>query len=141
MTGNRSYLTDYKEIDGGFVAFDDFKLTNESYVLLKVHRKDNMYNVDLKNVVPQGGIEIENLIDLKVKMIRYDNRTKFKNRVMNQLCEMNGIKREFSIARWNWYNKKGTNKTKPKRPQRTGLGMEKETVKDKANQKRKSQSK
>ncbi|GJR30254.1 hypothetical protein Tco_1106486 [Tanacetum coccineum] len=34
----------------------DFKLTDESRVLLKVPRKDNMYNVDLKNVVPQGGL-------------------------------------------------------------------------------------
>ncbi|GKF06099.1 hypothetical protein Tco_0036767 [Tanacetum coccineum] len=25
MTGNRSYLTDYKEIDGGFVAFEELK--------------------------------------------------------------------------------------------------------------------
>ncbi|GJW23485.1 ribonuclease H-like domain-containing protein [Tanacetum coccineum] len=33
-----------------------FKLTDESHVLLKVPRKDNMYNVDLKNVVPQGGL-------------------------------------------------------------------------------------
>ncbi|GJS55899.1 hypothetical protein Tco_0629261 [Tanacetum coccineum] len=56
MTGNRSYLTDYEEIDGGFVAF--------------------------------GGIE--NLIDLKVKVIRCDNRTEFKNRVMNQFCEIKG---------------------------------------------------
>ncbi|GJS47521.1 putative ribonuclease H-like domain-containing protein [Tanacetum coccineum] len=115
MTGNRSYLTDYEEIDGGFVAFGgnskggkitgkgkirtgkldfedvyfvkelkfnlfsvsqmcdkknsvlftdtecvvlspDFKLTDESHVLLKVPRKDNMYSVDLKNVVPQGGL-------------------------------------------------------------------------------------
>ncbi|GJV55029.1 hypothetical protein Tco_1456034, partial [Tanacetum coccineum] len=56
MTGNRSYLTDYKEIDGGFVALGDFKLTDESHVLLKVPRKDNMYSVDLKNVVPQGGL-------------------------------------------------------------------------------------
>ncbi|GJR48307.1 putative ribonuclease H-like domain-containing protein [Tanacetum coccineum] len=114
MTGNRSYPTDYEEIDRGFVAFrgnskggkiigkgkirtgkldfedvyfikelkfnlfsvsqmcdkknsviftdtecvvlsPDFKLTNESHVLLKVTRKDNMYSVDLKNVVPQGG--------------------------------------------------------------------------------------
>ncbi|GKE10149.1 ribonuclease H-like domain-containing protein [Tanacetum coccineum] len=52
MTGNRSYLTDYEEVDGGFFAFGDFKLTNESHVLLKVPRKDNMYSVDLKNVVP-----------------------------------------------------------------------------------------
>nr|GEV32000.1 hypothetical protein [Tanacetum cinerariifolium] len=115
ITGNRSYLTDYKEIDGGFVAFGgnskggkitrkgkirtskldfkdvyfvkelkfnlfsvsqicdkkngvlftdtacvvlspDFKLTNESHVLLTVPRKDNMYSIDLKNVVPQGGL-------------------------------------------------------------------------------------
>ncbi|GJW55886.1 ribonuclease H-like domain-containing protein [Tanacetum coccineum] len=34
----------------------DFKLTDENHVLLKVPRKDNMYSVDLKNVVPQGGL-------------------------------------------------------------------------------------
>nr|GEW35553.1 ribonuclease H-like domain-containing protein [Tanacetum cinerariifolium] len=94
---NRSYLKDYKEIDGGFVAFGDFKLTDETHVFLKVHRKDNMYSIVLKNVVPQGGIE--NLIDLRVKVIRCDNRTEFKNRVMNHFCEMKGIKREFSVAR------------------------------------------
>ncbi|GJU81677.1 ribonuclease H-like domain-containing protein [Tanacetum coccineum] len=187
MTGNRSYLTDYEEIDGGFVAFGgnskggkisgkgkirtgkldfedvyfvkklkfnlfsvsqmcdkknnvfftdtacvvlspDFKLTDESHVLLKIPRKDNMYSVDLKNIIPQGGLTclfakatpdesnlwhrrlghkrkqhrascIENLIDLTVKVIRCDNGTKFKNRVMNQFCEMKGIKREFSVAR------------------------------------------
>ncbi|GJV47413.1 hypothetical protein Tco_1437625 [Tanacetum coccineum] len=62
--GNRSYLTDLR-IDGGFVAFGtlnvvvlspDFKLTDESHVLLKVPRKDNMYNVDLKNVILQVGL-------------------------------------------------------------------------------------
>ncbi|GJS19363.1 putative ribonuclease H-like domain-containing protein [Tanacetum coccineum] len=37
------------------VVSPDFKLTDESHVLLKVPRKDNMYNFDLKNVVPQGG--------------------------------------------------------------------------------------
>ncbi|GKD15299.1 ribonuclease H-like domain-containing protein [Tanacetum coccineum] len=115
MTGNESYLSDYKEIDGGFVAFggnskggkitgkgkirtgkldfkdvyfvkelkfnlfsvlqmcdkknnvlftdtecvvlsSDFKLTDENHVLLKVPRKNNMYSVDLRNVVPQGGL-------------------------------------------------------------------------------------
>ncbi|GJZ87442.1 hypothetical protein Tco_0659052 [Tanacetum coccineum] len=88
MTGNRSYLIDYEEIDRGFVAFGgnskrgkiigkgkirmitcsfnwilrcivlspDFKLTDESHVLLKVPRKDNMYSVDLQNFVPQGGL-------------------------------------------------------------------------------------
>ncbi|GKE91467.1 hypothetical protein Tco_1572562, partial [Tanacetum coccineum] len=38
------------------VLSPDFKLTNESHVLLKIPRKDNMYSVDLKNVVPQGGL-------------------------------------------------------------------------------------
>ncbi|GJV33567.1 putative ribonuclease H-like domain-containing protein [Tanacetum coccineum] len=286
MTGNRSYLTDYEEVNGGFVAFrgnskggkitrkgkirtskldfedvyfvkeikfnlfsvsqmcdrknsvlftdtecvvlsPDFKLTDESHVLLKVPRKDNMYNVDIKNVISQGSltflfakgtpdesnlwhrrlghvnfktmnklvrgslvrglpsklfeinqtciacqkgkqhrascktktfslisqplqmlhldlfgltfvkslmkkmyclvvtddfsmfswvfllatidetseilktfiIGIENLIDLKMKVIRFDNGIEFKNRVMNQLCEMKGIKREYSVAR------------------------------------------
>ncbi|GJS31566.1 putative ribonuclease H-like domain-containing protein [Tanacetum coccineum] len=42
---------------------------------------------------------IENLIDLRVKVIRCDNGTEFKNKVMNQFCEMKGIKREFSVAR------------------------------------------
>ncbi|GJS07291.1 ribonuclease H-like domain-containing protein [Tanacetum coccineum] len=31
------------------------KLIDENHVLLKVPRKDNMYSIDLKNVVPQGG--------------------------------------------------------------------------------------
>ncbi|GJR76129.1 hypothetical protein Tco_0088494 [Tanacetum coccineum] len=34
------------------VLSPDFKLTDESHVLLKVPRKDNMYSVDLKNFVP-----------------------------------------------------------------------------------------
>nr|GEV58752.1 putative ribonuclease H-like domain-containing protein [Tanacetum cinerariifolium] len=123
MTGNRSYLIDYKEVDRGFVAFGgnskggkitrkgkirtskldfedvyfvkklkfnlfslsqmcdkknsilftdaacvvlspDFKLPDESHVLLKVPRKDNMYSVDLKNVVPQGGkTRVETVLD------------------------------------------------------------------------------
>nr|GEW08673.1 hypothetical protein [Tanacetum cinerariifolium] len=74
----------------------DFNLIDENHVFLKVPRKDNMYNVDLKNVVPQGGIA--NLIDPRVKVIRYDNGTEFKNRVMNQFCKMKGIKRE-SVVR------------------------------------------
>ncbi|GKE14571.1 putative ribonuclease H-like domain-containing protein [Tanacetum coccineum] len=43
--------------------------------------------------------EIENQLDHKVKAIICDNGTKFKNSVMNQFCEMKGIKREFSVAR------------------------------------------
>ncbi|GJT62401.1 ribonuclease H-like domain-containing protein [Tanacetum coccineum] len=134
MTGNKFYLTKYEDYDGGFVSFgdgkgrisgkvchkfvlsSDFKLLDESQVLLRVLRKDNIYSVDLKSVVPTKGIflatkdetsgilknfitEIENQLDHKVKVIRCDNRTEFKNSVMNQFCEMKGIKREFSVAR------------------------------------------
>ncbi|GJU69326.1 putative ribonuclease H-like domain-containing protein [Tanacetum coccineum] len=252
MTGNKSYLSDYEEIDGGFVAFGgdpkggkitgkgkistdtecvvlspNFKLLDENHVLLKVSRKDKMYSVDLKNIVLSGGLtclfvkdtlgesnlwhrrlghinfktmnklvrgnlvrglpskifennhtcvacqkrkqhkascktktvssisqplqmlhidlfgptfvtslmkkmyclvatddysrfswvfflatkdetseilktfitDIEDLIDLKVKVIRCDNGTEFKNKVMNQFCEMKSIKREFNVAK------------------------------------------
>ncbi|GKB41576.1 putative ribonuclease H-like domain-containing protein [Tanacetum coccineum] len=115
MKGNMSYLTNYEEIDGGYVAFGgnpkggkitgrgtiktsnldfenvyfvkelkfnlfsvsqmcdkknsvlfndtecivlspNFKLTDESQVLLKVPRKNNMYSVDIKNIVPKGSL-------------------------------------------------------------------------------------
>ncbi|GKA20947.1 putative ribonuclease H-like domain-containing protein [Tanacetum coccineum] len=114
MTGNMSYLTDYEEIHGGYVAFGEnpkggkitrkgtiktnnldfenvyfvrelkfnlfsisqmcdkknsvlfndtecivlspnFKLIDESQVLLRVPRKNNMYSVDLKNIVYKRG--------------------------------------------------------------------------------------
>ncbi|GJU06686.1 putative ribonuclease H-like domain-containing protein [Tanacetum coccineum] len=229
MTGNKSYLSDYEEIDGGFVAFGGNPKRGKisGKVLLRVPRKNNMYNVDLKNVVPLGGLTclfakatldesnlwhkrlghinfktmnklvrgnlvrglplnffennhtcvacqngkqhkascktktvsliiqplqmlhmdlfgptfvksimkkmyclvvtndfgrfswvfflatkdetsgilkafitgIENQINHRVKIIRCDNGTEFKNKEMNQLCEIKGIKREFSVAR------------------------------------------
>nr|GEW48282.1 hypothetical protein [Tanacetum cinerariifolium] len=70
MTRNISFLSDLKEIDKGYVAFggnpksdtecvvlsSDYKLHNENHVLLRVPRGNNMYNVDLKNGVPSGGL-------------------------------------------------------------------------------------
>ncbi|GJX35647.1 putative ribonuclease H-like domain-containing protein [Tanacetum coccineum] len=148
------------------VLSSDFKLLDESQVLLRVPRKDNIYNVDLKSVVPTKGLTsliakatidesnlwhrrlghinfknmnklvtgnlvrvvtddfsrfswvfflatkdetsgilktfitgIENQLDHKVKVIRCDNGTEFKNSVMNMFCEMKDIKKEFSVAR------------------------------------------
>ncbi|GKE71728.1 putative ribonuclease H-like domain-containing protein, partial [Tanacetum coccineum] len=43
--------------------------------------------------------EIENQLDHKVKVIRRDNGTEFKNSIMNQFYEIKGIKKEFSVAR------------------------------------------
>ncbi|GKB98390.1 putative ribonuclease H-like domain-containing protein [Tanacetum coccineum] len=65
MTGNMSYLSDFKEFDGGYVTFGGgakggkitgkgtLKTADESQVLLKVPRKNNMYSVDMKNIVPK----------------------------------------------------------------------------------------
>nr|GEV28283.1 hypothetical protein [Tanacetum cinerariifolium] len=52
MTGNKSFLSNYQEYDGGFVAFAG----SSKGVLLKVPRKNNMYSFDLKNVLPSKGL-------------------------------------------------------------------------------------
>nr|GEW26841.1 retrovirus-related Pol polyprotein from transposon TNT 1-94 [Tanacetum cinerariifolium] len=78
MTGNMSYLFDFEELNGGYVAFGgnpkvgkitgkDYKEIDRGYVAFggnpkrgkitgKVPRKNNMYSVDLKNVIPDGGL-------------------------------------------------------------------------------------
>nr|GFB16227.1 ribonuclease H-like domain-containing protein [Tanacetum cinerariifolium] len=145
MTGNISYLFDFEELNGGYVAFGgnpkgDFKLPDASQVLLRVPRENNMYNVNLKNIIPSGDLTcllakemldesllwhrrlghvnfktinklvkgnlvrglpykvftndltcvacIENLLSLKVKIIRCDNGTEFKNADLNQFCRL-----------------------------------------------------
>ncbi|GJV42227.1 ribonuclease H-like domain-containing protein [Tanacetum coccineum] len=170
MTSNMSYLSDFKEFDRGYVTFGGgakrgkitgkgtLKTADESHVLLKVPRKNNMYSVDMKKIIPKESLtylvakatldelmlwhrrlghvkfktinklvkdnlvrglpskhfkndqtyvaylkgkqhKASNLVDKKVKIIRCDNETEFKNRVMSEFCEKKGIKREFSIAR------------------------------------------
>ncbi|GJR41683.1 putative ribonuclease H-like domain-containing protein [Tanacetum coccineum] len=64
----------------------------------KQHRVSS--NKDDTSVILKSFITgIENQIDQKVKVIKCDNRTEFKNKEMNQFCERKGIKREFSVAR------------------------------------------
>nr|GEV01571.1 putative ribonuclease H-like domain-containing protein [Tanacetum cinerariifolium] len=48
---------------------------------------------------------IENQINHKVKIIRSDNGTEFKNHDLNQFCGMKGIKREFSVAKTPQHNR------------------------------------
>nr|GEW36032.1 putative ribonuclease H-like domain-containing protein [Tanacetum cinerariifolium] len=59
MTRNMSYLSDFEELNGRYVVFGeclvlshDFKLPDESQVLLRAPRENNMYNVNLKSIVP-----------------------------------------------------------------------------------------
>nr|GEW05374.1 hypothetical protein [Tanacetum cinerariifolium] len=65
MTGNMSYLFEFQELNGGYVAFggnpkggkiSDFKLPDENQVLLRVPRENNMYIVNLKDIVPSGDL-------------------------------------------------------------------------------------
>nr|GEV19762.1 hypothetical protein [Tanacetum cinerariifolium] len=180
------------------VLSPDFKLPNESQVLLRVLRENNMYNVNLKNIIPSGDLTclfakaiidesnlwhkrlghinfktinklvkgnlvrglptkffkndntyvtckkgkqhrascktkpvssvdqpqyrlymdlfgptfvkilnkksyclvvIDDYSSLKVKVIKSDNSTEFKNNDLNQFCGIKGIKREFSVPR------------------------------------------
>ncbi|GKE72095.1 putative ribonuclease H-like domain-containing protein, partial [Tanacetum coccineum] len=73
MTRNIAYLSDFKEFDEGYVTFGggahggrisgkgtlktdslDFEdLPDESQILLKIPKKDNMYSFDMKNIVPK----------------------------------------------------------------------------------------
>nr|GEV25494.1 putative ribonuclease H-like domain-containing protein [Tanacetum cinerariifolium] len=136
MTGNKCYLTEYEDYDGGFVSFGDgkgrisgkgkirtgtmdfddvyfckelkynmfsvsqmcdkknnvlftdteclvlsfnFKLLDESKVLLRVPRKDNIYSVDLKSVVPTREAARTMLVDSKLP-------TTFWAEVVNTAC-------------------------------------------------------
>nr|GEU50526.1 hypothetical protein [Tanacetum cinerariifolium] len=63
MTENMSYLSEFEELNGGYVAFGgnpkDGKITGKGKiktVLLRVPRENNMYNVNLKNIVPSGDL-------------------------------------------------------------------------------------
>nr|GEZ41059.1 hypothetical protein [Tanacetum cinerariifolium] len=96
ITGNISYLTDFKEHDGGYVAFGGRgkggKITGKGTI--RAATKDETSRI-LKSFIT----EIENLVEKKVKIIICDNGTEFKNRVMNDFCEEKCIKRKCSVAR------------------------------------------
>nr|GEV95694.1 hypothetical protein [Tanacetum cinerariifolium] len=73
---NKSFLLNYQEYDGGFVAFAGSSKRG-----------------------------IENQLNHKVKIIRSDNETEFKNYEMNQFYGIKKIKREFSNARTSQQNR------------------------------------
>nr|GEU28706.1 ribonuclease H-like domain, Gag-pre-integrase domain protein [Tanacetum cinerariifolium] len=74
MTGNKAYLVDYHDFNGGLVAFGgskcqitgkdteclvlspNFKLPDENQVLLRVPRQHNMYSFNLENIVPSRSL-------------------------------------------------------------------------------------
>ncbi|GJV08189.1 retrovirus-related pol polyprotein from transposon TNT 1-94 [Tanacetum coccineum] len=122
MIGNMSYLIDYEEIDGGYVAFGGNpkggKITGKrkeapAASWLSPKRELNLssftfvaYGLVWSKFVKalRGNVLLVvtddlAVVDHKVKVIRCDNGTEFKNREMNQFCEIKGILRQFSVAR------------------------------------------
>nr|GEX31117.1 ribonuclease H-like domain-containing protein [Tanacetum cinerariifolium] len=100
ITGNMSYLFYFEELNGGYVAFgghpkgvvtDDYSRFTWVFFLAT---KDETSPI-LKTFITG----LENQLSLKVKVIRSDNGTEFKNNDLNQFCGMKRIKREFSVPR------------------------------------------
>ncbi|GKB18465.1 ribonuclease H-like domain-containing protein [Tanacetum coccineum] len=71
-----------------YPSLDDFIEVNKSVV-----EKPTVETNEPKNARKENGSP-----NLRVKVIRCENGTEFKNRVMNQFYEVKGIKREFSVA-------------------------------------------
>nr|GEV55266.1 nuclear pore complex protein NUP1-like isoform X2 [Tanacetum cinerariifolium] len=82
-----------EEIYGGYVALEGTPKEGKSKenVPLKLD--------DTSGILKSFITRIENLVDHKVKVIRCDNGTEFKNKEMNQFCKMKGIMKQFSVAR------------------------------------------
>nr|GEX89757.1 ribonuclease H-like domain-containing protein [Tanacetum cinerariifolium] len=90
---NNVLVTDTESI----VLSSDFKLPDENHVLLRVPRENNMYNVDLKNIVPSGDLTCilaKAILDESNLWHRRLGHINFKT--MNKFIK--GIKREFSVA-------------------------------------------
>nr|GEW13524.1 putative ribonuclease H-like domain-containing protein [Tanacetum cinerariifolium] len=104
MKGNMSYLSDFEELNGGYVAFGGNpkggkisgkgKIKTYSLGFFSWPTKDETSPI-LKTFITG----LENQLSLKVKVIRSDNGTEFKNNDLNQFCGMKGIKREFIVPR------------------------------------------
>ncbi|GJU06129.1 retrovirus-related pol polyprotein from transposon TNT 1-94 [Tanacetum coccineum] len=84
MTGTRDHLDDIEESKGGTVTLEVAKAT----------KLDETSGI-LQNFIRQ----IENQLNHRVKIIRSDNGTEFKNRDMLEFYGNKGIKQEYSNAR------------------------------------------
>nr|GEV04857.1 retrovirus-related Pol polyprotein from transposon TNT 1-94 [Tanacetum cinerariifolium] len=119
MTGNMSYLSNFEELNGGYVAFGGNPKSGNIFGKGKIKTDD--YNRftwvfflatkdETSPILKTFIIGLENQLSLKVKVIRSDNGTEFKNHDLNQFCGMKGIKKEFSV---------------PKTPQQNGIAKRK----------------
>ncbi|GJU53047.1 ribonuclease H-like domain-containing protein [Tanacetum coccineum] len=129
MTGNKAYLAEYQNYNGDPVAFGgskgyitgkDRSINHKTYYLVItddfkrfswvffLRTKDETSGI-LKDFIRPIKIQLNQ----KVKTIRCDNGTEFKNRDIIEFCGSKGIKREYSNARTPQQNRvtKRKNKT------------------------------
>nr|GEV13949.1 putative ribonuclease H-like domain-containing protein [Tanacetum cinerariifolium] len=123
MTGNISFLLDFKEINEGYVAFGENpkggKITGKGKIKIGKLDFDDVYFVkelkfnlfsvsqmcDKKNNVLFTDTECVvlssdyKLPDENHVLLRVPKENKMYNVDLNNFCRMNGIKREFSVAR------------------------------------------
>nr|GEV65801.1 reverse transcriptase domain-containing protein [Tanacetum cinerariifolium] len=105
MTGNKERLDDFQVFQGGKVTFGggedieclmlftDFKLLDESMVVLRVPRKNNLYTINLNNLCPGGNLAclVANAsVDESVKWHRRMGHLNYKN--MNRLVKGNLVR-------------------------------------------------
>nr|GEV83974.1 ribonuclease H-like domain-containing protein [Tanacetum cinerariifolium] len=104
ITGNMSYLSDFKELNEGYVAFGGNpkggKITGKGKIKTGKLDFDDVYFVkELKFNL----LCVSQMCDKKNSVLftdtESDNGTKFKNSDLNQFCGLKGIKREFSVPR------------------------------------------
>ncbi|GKD16958.1 ribonuclease H-like domain-containing protein [Tanacetum coccineum] len=121
----RTGKLDFEDV---YFVSPDFKLLDESQVLLKVPRQNNMYSFDLKNVISSGGltslfakaiIDESNLWHRRLGLINFKTMNKLVRGNLSkgkatQSFLMKGIKREFSVARTPQQNGVAESVTPPK---------------------------
>nr|GEU63286.1 copia protein [Tanacetum cinerariifolium] len=107
MIGNISYLSEYEPYDGGYVLFGhgggkitgkgiiktDFKLNDDTNVLLRTPIQHNMYSIDLNNIVPHKNLTFlvaKALVDESMLCHRRLGHLNFKT--MNKLVRNNLVK-------------------------------------------------
>ncbi|GJR58225.1 putative ribonuclease H-like domain-containing protein [Tanacetum coccineum] len=100
MTGNKDHLDDFEEYKGGSVTFGGSKGYITGKGRIRIRWVFCLATNDETNGILQNFIrQIENQLNHKVKIIRSDNGTEFKNMDMLEFCGNKGIKQEYSNAR------------------------------------------
>ncbi|GKC49681.1 ribonuclease H-like domain-containing protein [Tanacetum coccineum] len=75
------------------VLYPNFKLPDETQILLKIHRKDNMYSFDMKNIVPKKSLTflvVKATLDESMLWHRRLGHINFKN--INKLVKDNVVR-------------------------------------------------